>query len=166
MSRTDSHRLRPQQTDQDGGVRPRFAALLSASIAMLLLDLRTFQRYWVDDLTTQADIMASVTAPALAFNDAKTAQQQLAVLRVRPQILAGAVYASQRRAFRHLRQGRHDAGLAGPPQQPAGYRIERGELEVWHNGSSRTANTRHRLPALALRPGRPPAQLRPRSSAA
>src|SRR5690349_24525955 len=70
------------------------AALLSASIAMLLLDLRTFQRYWVDDLSTQADIMASVTAPALAFNDAATARQQLAVLRARPQILAGAVYAN------------------------------------------------------------------------
>ncbi|UUZ54869.1 hypothetical protein LP419_02375 [Massilia sp. H-1] len=39
-----------------------FVALLSASIAMLLYDLRTFQRYWVDDLMTQADIIASVTA--------------------------------------------------------------------------------------------------------
>ena len=70
------------------------AALLSASVAMLLLDLRTFQSYWVDDLTAQADIMASVTAPALSFNDVDTAQQQLAVLRARPQILAGAVYSA------------------------------------------------------------------------
>ncbi|KAK0357711.1 hypothetical protein LTR94_038339, partial [Friedmanniomyces endolithicus] len=44
-------------------------ALLSAGVAMLLLDLRTFQRYWIDDLTTQADIVASVTAPAVSFND-------------------------------------------------------------------------------------------------
>ena len=47
-------------------VSTTLVALLSASIAMLLYDLRTFQQYWVDDLMTQADIIASVTAPALA----------------------------------------------------------------------------------------------------
>jgi len=108
------------------------AALLSASIAMLLLDLRTFQRYWVDDLTTQADIMASVTAPALAFNDATTAQQQLSVLRARPQILAGAVYANT--GARFATYAKAGSAQALPPRpQAAGYRIERGELEVWHN---------------------------------
>src|SRR5690606_7276859 len=44
-------------------------ALLSAAIAMILVDLRTFQRVWVDDLSTQADIVANVAAPALSFND-------------------------------------------------------------------------------------------------
>jgi signal transduction histidine kinase/CheY-like chemotaxis protein len=106
--------------------------LLSASIAMLLLDLRTFQRYWVDDLTTQADIMASVTAPALAFNDAVTAQQQLAVLRARPQILAGAVYANSGARFATYAKAGTEQTLPTRPQR-AGYRIERGELEVWHN---------------------------------
>ncbi len=114
--------MQSRQHSHDGGsVRSKLikmavfttlAALLSASIAMLLLDLRTFQRYWVDDLTTQAGIMASVTAPALAFNDAITAQQQLAVLRARPQIVAARRVRQQRRALRHLRQGRHRAGLA------------------------------------------------------
>ena len=56
-------------------VSTTLVALLSASVAMLLYDLRTFQQYWVDDLTTQADIIASVTAPALAFNDAKAASR-------------------------------------------------------------------------------------------
>ncbi|MGJ9419587.1 ATP-binding protein [Massilia sp. CMS3.1] len=108
------------------------AALLSASIAMLLLDLRTFQRYWVDDLTTQADIMANVTAPALAFNDALTAQQQLSVLRARPQILAGAVYANTGARFATYAKAGTDQALP-PRPQAAGYRIERGSLEVWHN---------------------------------
>ena len=39
-----------------------FVALLAAALAMLLYDLRTFQQSWVDDLTTQADIIAAVTA--------------------------------------------------------------------------------------------------------
>ena len=108
------------------------AALLSASIAMLVLDLRTFQRLWIDDLSTQADIMASVTAPALAFSDARTAQQQLAVLRARPQILAGAVFtASGTRFASYVKAGTEQALPARP--RPAGYRIERGGLEVWHN---------------------------------
>jgi hypothetical protein len=66
---------------------------------MLLVDLRAFQRYWTDDLMTQADIMARVTAPALAFNDNETARQNLAVLRVRPQILAAAIYTSNGTRF-------------------------------------------------------------------
>jgi signal transduction histidine kinase/CheY-like chemotaxis protein len=114
-------------------VSTTFVALLSASIAMLLYDLRTFQQYWVDDLMTQADIIASVTAPALAFNDAKTAQQNLAVLRVRPQILAGAVYASDGSRFASYaqQQGGDPAWPAGPGS--VGYRIERGELVAVHN---------------------------------
>ena len=107
------------------------AALLSASIAMLLLDLRTFQRYWVDDLTTQADIMANVTGPALSFNDADTAQQQLAVLRARPQILAGAVYTGAGAPFATYARSGADVRLPPGPQAP-GYLIARGQLEVWH----------------------------------
>ncbi|MDP3668174.1 MAG: ATP-binding protein [Telluria sp.] len=113
-------------------VSTTFVALLAASIAMLLYDLRTFQRYWVDDLMTQADIIASVTAPALAFNDAKTAQQSLAVLRVRPHILAGAIYTAGNVRFASYIE-RH-AGQAAFPAAPgpAGYSIERGELVVYH----------------------------------
>ena len=107
------------------------AALVSASVAMLLLDLRTFQRYWVDDLTTQADIMASVTAPALSFNDVATAQQQLAVLRARPQILAGAVYTSSGARFATYARSGLDPVFPAEPGAP-GYRIGTGELEVWH----------------------------------
>ena len=114
-------------------VSTTFVALLSASIAMLLYDLRTFQQYWVDDLTTQADIIASVTAPALAFNDAKSAQQNLAVLRVRPQILFGAIYSSSGARFAsYAQQQSQDLTFPDKPGKP-GYRIERSELVVVHN---------------------------------
>ncbi|MDL2356667.1 MAG: ATP-binding protein [Pseudomonadota bacterium] len=114
-------------------VSTTFVALLSASIAMLLYDLRTFQQYWVDDLTTQADIMASVTAPALAFNDAKTAQQNLAVLRVRPQILSGAIYTNAGTRFAsYAQQSAAELRFPDRPGKP-GYRIEQGELVVVHN---------------------------------
>ncbi len=113
-------------------VSTTFVALLSASIAMLLYDLRTFQQYWVDDLMTQADIIASVTAPALAFNDAKSAQQNLAVLRVRPQILAGAIYTPNGARFASYTQGSSEAAYPAKPARP-GYVIGQGELSVYHN---------------------------------
>ncbi|ATQ77624.1 hybrid sensor histidine kinase/response regulator [Massilia violaceinigra] len=113
-------------------VSTTFVALLSASIAMLLYDLRTFQRYWVDDLMTQADIIASVSAPALSFNDARSAQQNLAVLRVRPQILSGAVYTSSGVRFASYTQGTLEPAYPVKPGRP-GYTIDRGELVVYHN---------------------------------
>src|SRR4051812_18891874 len=114
-------------------VSTTLAALLAASVAMLLVDMRMFQRYWVDDLTTQADIMASVTAPALAFNDARAAQQSLSVLRVRPQILAAAVYtATGARFATYVNRDAGEAVFPAKPEHP-GHRIEHGALVVYHD---------------------------------
>jgi signal transduction histidine kinase/CheY-like chemotaxis protein len=103
-------------------VSTTFVALLAAALAMLLFDVRAFQRYWVDDLNTQADIMASVSA--------KSAQQNLAVLRVRPQILAAAIYTSSGALFASYSREAGEARLPARPEKP-GYRIERGELEMF-----------------------------------
>jgi signal transduction histidine kinase/ActR/RegA family two-component response regulator len=106
-------------------------ALLAAALAMLVVDLRAFQRYWTDDLVTQADIVARVTAPALAFNDSETARQNLAVLKVRPQILAAAIYnnAGARFASYEAVPGQHFPARA----ENAGYRIDGGEVVVFRN---------------------------------
>ena len=112
-------------------VSTTFVALLAASLAMLLFDLRAFQRYWTDDLMTQADIMARVTAPALTFNDDETARQNLAVLRVRPQILAAAIYTSDGARFATYAAAPNQSIPARPA--PSGYRIEGGEVAVFRN---------------------------------
>ncbi|WP_332876402.1 hybrid sensor histidine kinase/response regulator [Massilia sp. S19_KUP03_FR1] len=114
-------------------VATTLAALLAASVAMLLVDMRMFQRYWIDDLSTQADIMATVTAPALAFNDARAAQQSLSVLRVRPQILGAAIYNAS--GTRFATYANRDAGEAVFPDKPErpGHRIEQGALVVYHD---------------------------------
>ncbi|MBW8900528.1 MAG: response regulator [Massilia sp.] len=112
-------------------VSTTFVALLGASLAMLLFDLRAFQRYWTDDLMTQADIMARVTAPALTFNDEETARQNLAVLRVRPQILAAAIYTSDGARFATYAAAPNQSIPARPA--PSGYRIEGGEVAVFRN---------------------------------
>jgi len=112
-------------------VATTFVALLAAAATMLLFDLRAFQRYWTDDLMTQADIMARVTAPALAFNDEETARQNLAVLRVRPQILAAAVYTSDGKRFASYVQAPNGVVPARP--EASGYRIQGGEVAVFRN---------------------------------
>jgi len=112
-------------------VSTTIVALLAAALAMLLFDLRTFQRYWTDDLMGQADIVARVTAPALAFNDDETARQNLAVLRVRPQILAAAIYAANGTRF-----ASYEAvpGQRFPERaQAPGYRIDGGEVVVFRS---------------------------------
>ena len=129
-------------TQQDSGsvrsklilmaVASTFVALLASSIAMLLYDLRTFKQYWVDELMTQANTIASVSAPALAFNDARTAQQSLSVLRVRPQILAGAIYSAAGTRFASYAPGSRSVTYPLRPGAP-GYSIEDGELAVYHN---------------------------------
>ena len=114
-------------------VSTTFVALLTAAIAMLLYDLRSFQQTWVDDLTTQADIIAAVTAPALAFSDSKAASQNLAVLRVRPQIVAGAVYtAAGARFASYAQQQSQDLSFPDRPGSP-GARVDHGELVVVRN---------------------------------
>jgi signal transduction histidine kinase/ActR/RegA family two-component response regulator len=113
-------------------VSTTLVALLSAAIAMLLFDARAFQRYWVDDLMSQADIMASVTAPAIAFNDAKAARQNLAVLRVRPQIMAAAVYSANGALFASYSREGEGGAIPARPEKP-GYRFERGELLTYHS---------------------------------
>jgi len=112
-------------------VSTTLVALVAAALAMLVFDLRAFQRYWTDDLMTQADIMARVTAPALAFNDDETARQNLAVLKVRPQILAAAIYTSNGARFADYASVRGHAFPARP--EAAGYRIEGSEVVVFRD---------------------------------
>jgi cell division protein FtsX len=66
-------------------------ALLVASIAMLVLNVRSYQSGWANDLQSQADILAQANLPALEFGDAKAAEQSLAQLQVRKRIVAAAI---------------------------------------------------------------------------
>jgi len=106
-------------------------ALVTTSVCMLVYDVKAFQQNWVDDLTTQAEIVATMSAPAVSFNDPAAARQNLALLRVKPQIRSAAIYT--------------DAGLfaaygLSPLESPAfparpgniGYSIKGGSMIVYH----------------------------------
>jgi signal transduction histidine kinase/CheY-like chemotaxis protein len=76
-----------------------FIALLFTGTILVLYDLASQRRNAADDLIAQAEIIGLASAPALDFNDSLAASQNLAVLRVRPQIVAAALYNRQGRLF-------------------------------------------------------------------
>ncbi|HEV7913070.1 MAG TPA: ATP-binding protein [Albitalea sp.] len=94
-------------------------ALLLAATALLIYELRSYQKTWLDDLNTQARIIASASSPALTFDDPKVTAENLALLELRPQIIAGAVYRPDGQLFAsYVRPGAAAAVLparAGPP---------------------------------------------------
>ena len=100
-----------------------FVALLFSGVTLVLYDLRSHQSTWVNDMVTQAEIVARASAPSLAFDDSLTAHQNLALLSVRPQIMAAALFRPDGSRFASYRR----EGFAEPlPTGPegAGHRIE------------------------------------------
>jgi len=67
-------------------------AVVVALGAMIAYDLHAYHRGWIGDVGSQAELLARTTAPALAFDDARVARDNLAVLRFQPKVRAAAVY--------------------------------------------------------------------------
>jgi signal transduction histidine kinase/ActR/RegA family two-component response regulator len=93
-------------------------ALLLSATALLIYELRTYQKSWIDDMGTQARIIASASSPALAFDDPNVAAENLALLALRPQITAGAVYRADGQLFaRYIKPDAPDTSV--PPTAKA-----------------------------------------------
>jgi signal transduction histidine kinase len=105
------------------------AAVLVAIGAMVLHDLNNYRRTWVGDLTTQAELLAKTTAPALAFDDARVASENLELLRFRPKVRAGAVYNTRGKIFASFARDEDHAFPALP--EADGVNIEGAELVVF-----------------------------------
>ena len=103
------------------------ALALSAS-GLVIYDLRLYERQVSADINGQAEVLARAAAPALQFNDQKSAEQDLSIMQVRPRVLAAALYSRDGRVFAtYVKPGE------SPPPPPAapgneGYAIEGGEL--------------------------------------
>jgi signal transduction histidine kinase/ActR/RegA family two-component response regulator len=109
------------------------AALMVALGAMVGYDLRAYHTGWVADVNAQAELLGSTTATALTFDDAKTARENLALLRTQPKIRSAAVYDAAGRLFAsYVAEGGAEPAASAP--MPAStvdaQRIEGGELLV------------------------------------
>lgn len=66
---------------------------------MTLYDLRQFRGKSVAELEAQAELLGRTTAPTLQFDDPKVAQENLQLLRFRPEIQAAAIYDARGAIF-------------------------------------------------------------------
>lgn len=74
-------------------------ALLLALFMLAIYDAQRYSERWTSDLGTQAEILGRSSAAALAFDDPKTARENLHLLQVRPKVLAAAIYNPDGKLF-------------------------------------------------------------------
>ncbi len=87
--------------------------------SMVAIDLSSSRQLWIDDMTTQADLLGQSSAPALAFDDAKVATENLALLHYRPQVRAAAVYDAKGALFATYLAPGEQAHFPASPQADA-----------------------------------------------
>ncbi|HEY0856516.1 MAG TPA: ATP-binding protein [Albitalea sp.] len=113
MNQAGSHSLRRKVTVVV--LATTCMALLLSATALLIYELRSYQKSWLDDLNTQARIIAQTSVPALTFDDPKPVAENLALLELRPRVMAAAVYGADGRLFAsYLHPSGSERGL--PPQ--------------------------------------------------
>ena len=105
-------------------------AVVVALGAMIAYDLRAYHRGWVDDLNAQAELLGRTTVPALEFDDARVADENLSLLRLQPKIRAAAVYAKNGAVFASYAADGESQPLPSVALQD-GSRVENRELLVF-----------------------------------
>jgi signal transduction histidine kinase len=107
-----------------------FVALAVALTAMVGYDLHAYHRSWSDDMSAQAELLGRTSAAALTFDDAKAAGENLSLLRLRPQVRAGAIYGARGTLFASYVA--KPGGSAVPASaEPDGVQVQDGELIVF-----------------------------------
>ncbi|HEX5477165.1 MAG TPA: CHASE sensor domain-containing protein, partial [Burkholderiales bacterium] len=120
-------------------------ALLAAIVAMVAYDLALYHRSWIADLKTQAQLLAQTSAPALIFNDDRSARENLALLRYRPQVHAAAIYDARGKLLASF--SREGAGPLPELPEADGARVMGNELVVF----KRIVNNREILGTVYIR---------------
>jgi len=98
-------------------------ALVITGIALVIYDLRAYRDAGVADLSTQAEILGRVSAPALAFDDPKAASEYLQLLKAKPEIASAVIYNAKGKPFASYTRRDLDLPLPGLPE-PDGSRVE------------------------------------------
>src|SRR5882672_10472685 len=98
-------------------------ALLVASAAFMFYDLYSYRLLMVRDLSTLAEVIGANSTAAIAFNDARAAEELLAALKAKPNVVAGLLYARDGSVFAgYTRDGGPLHVPPGGPELP-GYRF-------------------------------------------
>jgi PAS domain S-box-containing protein len=108
-------------------------ALLTMTVALLHRDLNEYRRSLASDLTTDAGIIALLSAPAMEFNDLEVARRNLAALSAKPAVMNAAFYSVDGSLYASYTR----AGAAPPPprvpQTGQGAVLANGRMEITRN---------------------------------
>jgi signal transduction histidine kinase/CheY-like chemotaxis protein len=115
-------------------------AVAAALVAMIGYDLLQYHQSWVADMDTQAELLGRTTAPALEFDDARVAQENLNLLRFKPQVRAAAIYNAHGARFAGYSARTDDQPLPTSPGA-AGTSIEGRTLVVFKRITSMGGET-------------------------
>ncbi|NHZ80533.1 response regulator [Massilia sp. CCM 8695] len=92
------------------------AALLVSIGTVIAYDLRNYHKALLGDMATQAELLGHMTSAALTFDDARLASENLALLRIRPSVRAGAIYDAKGILFASYRAPGERAAFPVSPQ--------------------------------------------------
>jgi methyl-accepting chemotaxis protein len=118
-------------------------ALLLAGAAIVAYDTVTYTDQKKREISVQAETLGASVTAALAFNDAKVAEEYLKAFDANPEIAAAAIFAADARLFaRYARSGSATRALPAAAE-PAGERFKDDELEVFRpiKDGARTVGT-------------------------
>jgi PAS domain S-box-containing protein len=105
-------------------------ALLLAALGVLVYDFTTLRPRALRDLTTQAELIRINTTPALAFQDPRAANENLATLRAKREIGAAALYGLDARLFASYRRNLNEALPFGGAPRVAGHWFKNDRLTL------------------------------------
>ncbi|MGO4379152.1 ATP-binding protein [Pseudoduganella sp. RAF53_2] len=102
-------------------------ALLVSVGTVIAYDLRAYHQTLIGDMSTQAELLGHMSAPALAFDDQRLAKENLSLLRLRPKIYAGAIYNARGQLFAAYVAPTHDVTVPRAPGEE-GVEFEDGKM--------------------------------------
>lgn len=88
-------------------------ALFVNGVALLIYDVNRYSEFWLSDLQSQAEVVGRASIPAIEFDDPHAAASNLALLSIRPTILAAGLYDGDGRRFAEFHAPNVDEPVPG-----------------------------------------------------
>ncbi len=107
-------------------------ALLLSGLGLMIYEVRTYRTAMLDELRSQADIIARINTPALSFKDDSAATNSLGMLRLHPQITAAAIYLVDEGLFASYLQPGVEQPALPVSVRYAGHEMRGGAVEFFH----------------------------------
>lgn len=105
------------------------AALILSMLSIVAYDTLEYTNQRIRELKTQAAVFGQINTAALTFNDPRSATESLSALKLRPQIVAAALYKPDGKLF--AAYSKPGEPPAFPSMQEPGYHIRDGSIDLF-----------------------------------